>query len=119
MSRESGQGRSGGGTKGELGTKLRGSTHTQCSNCRGLGAAGILFEALIVSQGYLFGCPRSYIWILVFLLSVFDTMGLVVEEWRNVCAKLTRHGCVNVDKMIQAGVGPQWSVKVPQKALLD
>jgi hypothetical protein len=79
----------------------------------------ILFEALIVSQGYLFDCSRSYIWILVFLLSVLDTMGLIAEEWGNICAKLTRHGCVNVDKMTQSGVGPQWSVKVPQKALLD
>jgi len=85
-----------GGTKDELGTKLRSSTHTQRSDSRGLGAAAILFEALIVSQGYLFGCSRSH-------------MG----------AKLTRHGCVNVDKMMQSGVGPQWSEKVPQKALLD
>jgi hypothetical protein len=84
MSGESGQGKSEGGTKDELGTKLRGSTHTQRSDSRGLGAAAILFEALIVSQGYLFGCSRSY-------------MG----------AKLTRHGCVNVDKMTQSGVGPQ------------
>lgn len=118
MSGESGQGKSEGGTKDELG-KLRGSTRTQCSDCRGLGAAAILFEALIVSQGYLFGCSRSCIWILVFLFSVLDTTGLIAEEWGNICAKLTRHGCVNVDTMMQFGVGPQWSVKVPQKALLD
>ena len=79
----------------------------------------ILFEALIVSQGYLLGCSRSYIWILVFLLSVLDTTGLIAEDWGNICAILTRHGCVNVDKMTQFGVGPHWSVKVPQKALSD
>ena len=66
--------------KNELGTKSRDSTRTQCSDCRGLGAAVVLFEALIVSQGYLFGCSRSHIWIPVFLLSVLDTMGLVAEE---------------------------------------
>jgi len=106
-------------TKNELGAKLRNSTHTQCSDCRGLGAAAVLFEALVVSQGYLFGCSRSYIWIPVFLLSVPDTMGLIAEEWGNIGAKLTRHGCVNVDAMTQSGVGPQWSEKVPHKALLD
>jgi len=105
--------------KNELGTKVRDSTHTQCSDCRGLGAAAVLFEALMVSQCYLFGCSRSYIWILAFVLSVLDTMGLIAEEWGNICAKLTWHGCVNVDTVTQSGVGPQWSEKVPQKALLD
>lgn len=42
MSGESGQDKSEGGTKDESGTKLRSSTHTQCSDCRGLGAATIL-----------------------------------------------------------------------------
>jgi hypothetical protein len=118
MSGGSEQNKSGRGRKGESGTELGSSKRTQCSNCRGLGAAVILFEVLIVSQGYLLAVLGVAFGFL-FSSALFLIPGPYFRRMGKYLCKLTRHGCVNVDKMTQSGVGPQWSVKVPQKALLD
>jgi hypothetical protein len=78
MSGESGQDKSETGRKDESGAKLGGSKRTQCSDCRGLGAAAILFDLLarVICLAALRLSPDS-----CFLHSALDTVRLIAEEW--------------------------------------